>query len=437
MEFSYLLDELKSSTKRSDKIATLEHALIETVDRGFFKFLVQEALDQRKLHNVVLRNSDIPIGGSGTLLGHREEVVQLFELLRESHSSAENKRLVQALMYELLPDEQAALLQVVNKKLKCGIGITTVNSVVKDLIPIILIQLAAKYSQKKDYDEDYWYGSVKLDGLRIFAIREEEHWTLYSRDKDYLGQEVTTLNHFKPELEMLYNINGTTFVDGEAYRHGMAFERIQSLVMSRVHKKDTTSLQYHIFAFGRSSRQEMREKTAHLFLPSTVMGIINSVHTHHLVGLHQMAVKNNPDAIFRFLERGVAEGYEGIVLRSSEMRYDFKRSTALLKLKTSDSTGTEEVLDCYVEGIESSDIVVRESGKEVVENLPVRLIVSIVDGDPELLMKVGSGFSLHDRRRWAEYPQLIVGKVIEAECQGRGANGRMRFPRYKRTREDL
>jgi len=100
-------------------------------------------------------------------------------------------------------------------------------------------------------------------------------------------------------------------------------------------------------------------------------------------------------------------------------------------------SGTEIKVDCYVEDIEHGDFIVRENEREEDEWLPVALIVVLNDDESTKQMRVGSGFTLVNRRAWDKNPDLIVGKVIEVVCQGFGAKGRMRFPRYKRTREDL
>ena len=435
MGFTDLLDELRSSTKLTDKKEVLWYHLHgDDVSMDFNRYLLQETFDPKNLHNVKLTKRDLPESGNVTLEEVKEEVFTMFQGLKNSYSSKDNKIRVQNVLIDLTEEDQIALLGVVNKKLQCGVGIATINNVVDELIPVTPIQLANKYNPKKKYKNTHWYASYKMDGRRIFGIREEGVWKIYSRYKDYLGSEITTLDHFKPELEILYEAEGIDFVDGEAYNHGMAFEEIESLVSSDVNKKDTTSLKFNIFAMGDG---RLKNQNINFVYPSNIFIYTEHRKFNYLTGVEQELIENTPDAIYAFLEKAILLGYEGIILRSADEWYDYKRSDLILKVKTSDTTGTEIVVDCYVEDIEYGDFVVREDGEEKIEWLPVRLLVTLIDDYQRGIMKIGSGFSLDQRRAWKEDEPLIVDKTIEAICQGFGSKGKMRFPRLHRIREDL
>ncbi len=452
MEFKNLVDELRSTTKTTEKLYWLDYYLNDPTDGPYLCYLMQEAFDPKRLHNVKMKKSDLPSPGKKSLGSQRESMRQLFELLADNHSSQGNKRRVQRVMEVLTTEDQEALMGVVNKKLRCGVGITQINKVISELIRVQKIQLAKKYEPERNYEERYWYVSPKLDGQRIFAIRNHlDGWKLYSRNDKYLGLEIHTLDHWKPELENLNQYTGITFADGEAYKHGFKFEQIQSLVGSDVNVKDTKGIKYHIFYMGKGSleTQELLGIPPNaIYKPFRSGG--NGVNYQYLVGIRQEKIINNKEVIYEHLDRAVKDGYEGVILRADSKWYDFKRSISLIKVKKSDTEGTEIEVDCYVEDIEHGDFIVRENNCEEDEWLPVRLLVTINKCPTELdlpedsrrrifakQMAVGSGFTLQDRRAWNDNPDLIVGKVIEVVCQGFGAKGRMRFPRYKRTREDL
>lgn len=436
MGFTDLVEELKGSTKLTDKSRVLWQYLHDGKDVAFHQYLIREAFDPKILHNVKLTKKDLPSTGNCKLEEVEHDVRIVLSTIATIHSSMENKHRVRDLMQHLRKSDQLALMGVVNKKLRCGVGISTINKVVTDLIPVVKIQLANKYKPEKHTGPCHWYASKKLDGQRIFGIREVEGWKLYSRDKDYLGREITTLEHWKPELEMFYQIWGINFTDGEAYHHGFKFEEIQSLVSSRVNLKDTERLNYHLFMAGKGSL----EKQNIIFIPPpSVVGLTDGNKLKHIQAVRQERIVNTTDSIYKYLEYAVVLGYEGIMLRSTDDQgwYDYKRSDLLLKVKTSDTSGTEEIYDCYVEDIEYGDFAVREGGVESIEWLPIRLIVTINSDPMKKKMKVGSGFSLDQRRAWREDETLIVDKTIEVMCQGLGAQGSMRFPRLHRIREDI
>ena len=434
MEFTELVDELQGSTRLTDKSRVLWKYLHDGRHSDFHRYLFQEAFDSKKLHNVKLTKRDLPEPGDFTLEEVEEEVRSMFNLISGDHSSKTNKIRVAFVTVGLRRADQLALMGVVNKKLRCGVGISTINKVVTDLIPVEPIQLAGKYNPDKKYNEVHTLASDKLDGQRIFGIRKIGDWLLYSRDKDYLGREITTLDHWKPDLEKLFQNHGVNFTDGEAYKHGLTFEEISSLVSSSVNVKDTTELKYHLFMLGSGS---LKAQDINFVLPEKVDIVLQAAKVNTLVAVKQEKILNTPDAIYAYLEEAVAEGHEGIMLRDIKQWYDYKRSDLLLKVKTSDTSGTEEKVDCYVIGIEYGDFAIREDGVESSEYLPVRLIVILLNTDDEIKMKVGSGFSLKQRREWKENEYAIVGQAIEVLCQGFGAKGKMRFPRLHRIREDL
>jgi ATP-dependent DNA ligase len=215
----------------------------------------------------------------------------------------------------------------------------------------------------------------------------------------------------------------------------MPFEKITGLVKSNVNVKDATPLEYHIFYAGktRDLRKSAIENSMNGAMPTTLYEYFKPY--KYLQGVKQKVILNDEDKIFELIDKAVSEGYEGVMLRSHDVWYDFKRGNHLLKAKQSDLSGTVEYTDALVEDIEYGEMVVREGGVEAIEELPVALIVSVSGIDHT--MKVGSGFSLDDRRAWKEDESIILQHVIEVEFQGWGAKGRMRFPRYLRVRNDL
>jgi len=432
MNFGDMVVELKNTTTNKHDI--LRRYMAECPESDFIRFLLREAYDPNILHNVLIGKNDIPPSGETRMTEVEEDIRKLFLELRESKSSAGNKRMIWIVLKGLTQEDQSALVGVINKNLRCGVSIKTLNKVQPHFISVIPIQLANKYNPDKKYLPSVWFASPKLDGVRVFAYRESEEWHLYSRNKDFRGKEIHTLDHWKSDLEEQYQNSNLTFLDGEAYQHGMKFEKIQSLVGSKVNIKDTTELVYNVFAMGHFSPHDY---SVTVINPEKIVHILDGYSS--ITGVPQTKVKNDRHDIYECLYDAVNSQYEGIILRSTIARYELKRSDALLKVKSSDVpgySGTEMEYDCRVIGIEYGDFVVREGGVESIEYLPVALEVEFMDG-PSETMKVGSGMSLKDRRLWAEDESRILNKVIEVICQGLGAKGRMRFPRIKRVREDL
>jgi ATP-dependent DNA ligase len=385
-----------------------------------------------------MKKSDLPETGANTLRSNEQGILDLFDSLRNELSPTKNRAAVVEAMTGLSSEDQEVLLGIVNKKLRGGFSINTINKVVPDAIKVVKIALAKSYDPK---DEDKYaskmYCSNKLDGQRVFCVRDHEKWRKYSRAGDYLGNEIKTLGHWDEELEHYHDKTGTNFLDGEAYRHGMEFEDITRLVRSSVNIKDATALEYHIFYAGKTLdlSESSRANSIMGITPTTLFEVFKRY--IYLVGVKQKVIPNDEQVIYDKIDEAVAEGYEGVMLRSFDVWYDFKRGNNLLKAKKSKLGGTIEYTDAYCEDIEYGEMVVREDGTEAVENLPVALWVCLPNDDSCKQMKVGSGFSLDQRREWANEEALVVGKTIEVEYQGLGSKGSMRFPRFLRIRSDL
>ena len=201
MEFKQMVDELKSTTGKKEKEDILEYYLYSDYG-GYFKELLQETFDPNLLHHVVMRKVNIPPAGCYSLGEIKSEVLELFNGLHNELSTNKNKVSVWEVMGELTTEDQEILMGVVNKKLRCGISISTINKVYPDLIKVIKIALAKSYDPEKSYKySSRFYCSNKLDGQRVFCSRDHEKWRKYSRAGDYLGNEIKTLDHWNVELE--------------------------------------------------------------------------------------------------------------------------------------------------------------------------------------------------------------------------------------------
>ena len=438
MEFKHLIEDLKSTTGKLEKEDVLTEYVHDRAEGDFIRFLLKETFDPNLLHHVVMKKVNIPPAGCFSLGEIKSDVLKLFDRLHNELSPVKNKVAVWEVMGELTKKDQEALFGVVNKKLRCGISVSTINKVYPDLIKVIKIALAKSYDPEKSYKySNQLYCSNKLDGQRVFCLRDHDKWSKYSRAGDYLGNEIHTLGHWDEELEQYYEKTGMNFFDGEIYKHGMIFEDITRLVRSSVNKKDATNLEYHIFFAGKTMdlAASSKENSIMGVPPNTLYEVFKRC--KYLVGVKQKIISNNEDLIYEHIDQAVGEGYEGVVLRSTEIIYDFKRGNNLIKAKKSKLSGTIEYTDVYVEDIEYGEMVIRENGREEVENLPVALWVCLPEDENCKKMKVGSGFSLEQRREWADEEALVVGQMIEVEYQGMGSKGSMRFPRFLRVRTDL
>ena len=86
-------------------------------------------------------------------------------------------------------DQEKWMRKILKKHLAIGMSQKSVNSVIPDLIPSFDIALAQKFDIKR-VKSDVIAIEPKLDGIRCFAIVEDDNATLYARS----GKQITNFN---------------------------------------------------------------------------------------------------------------------------------------------------------------------------------------------------------------------------------------------------
>lgn len=427
MRLENFISDLRGTSKPFEK-----QDILKRYESELLLFLLKAAHDPFILFHVNVKKSDVPVPGSMDLIDLPEETKGLLFFCSQSNSNKQNREKVVEFLEKLNAGSQELLMGTLNKNWKSGLGVRNILKVYPKSISCFDVQLANTFDREKDYPEiPFWIWSYKLDGLRCIALRESSDenydkgkWTLYSRK----GKEFLTVEHLKPQLESLYEQTGFTFFDGELYKHGLPFEEIQGPVMAFT-QGQVEEMEYHIFIGGQKDNflaGENEDEFTPLFEEESPD--LSNIYFVNKETISRVEIEEK-------LEEAFASGYEGIMLRDPNRPYDYKRSNAILKLKQSlNDVSGEIITDCVVDDIEYDDFPVIENGEMRSEYLLVRLWVVQPDG---VRCKVGSGYSLDFRRHYTKYPEQLVGKTVEVKHQLFGKQGRMRFPRLYRVREDI
>lgn len=430
MKLGTLLIGLKTTSKPTEK-----QDILFSYDCSLLKFLIDATYDPFKLYHVNVKESDIPDPGDLDIADEPDKIKELLVFCEQSNSNKQNREKVIEVLSTLDRGSQELLVGTLNKNWKVGLGVRNILKVYPDIVPVFEVQLSHTFDRKKSYAKiASWSWSYKLDGLRCVAIRKSSDpfynkgkWSLYSRK----GKEFHTVEHLKEQLEEMYQLTGHTLFDGELYKHGLTFEEVQGPVMAYT-QGQVEEMEYHLFVGG--SAEDFLKSTGEHNYKILAGEISESTPKLHFVN---RGLINTIEEVEEKLEEAFANGYEGIMLRDINKPYDYKRSDCLIKLKQKENSddGTGEIIsDCTVLSIECDSFPVIEDGKMLHENLLVRLWVKQAD---DVECKVGSGFDLPFRRRYTSNPEDLIGKTVEIRHQQWGANGRMRFPRLWRVREDL
>lgn len=422
---SNLLQELRSTTKPTEK-----QQILLTYDSWFLRHLIRMTYDPFEMFHIKLKKKEIPEPGIADIEHVVNQVTSFLQFCLESKSPKQNREAAIPLLAQLNTGSQELLLGILNKNWKVGLGVKSILKVYPKLVPLFLVQLANKYHDyiaKKGYTPQQWLRTYKLDGVRCIALREWEldnPWTFISRQ----GHPFKTVDHLSAQLEEVYNRTGMTMWDGELYKHGLEFEEVQSLVTGFT-RGPALDIELHAFIGGDAANFFQQEPDGMVIATPNMFEGLDKVTAVDCKLIDE-------DDVYTELEEAFELGYEGIMLRSPDKLYEFKRSDSLIKLKKDKSDNSqEEKSDCLVvDAVFKDDFPVIVDGELIYKRYITKLWVEQKD---ETLCKVGSGYSLKFREAYTDSPESIIGKVIEVEHQGYGRQGRMRFPRFKRIREDL
>jgi len=204
------------------------------------------------------------------------------------------------------------------------------------------------------------------------------------------GNEFKYLDHIKDELRNYPEVCW----DGELYVHGWSRERIHSAVSrKKVANADSKLIQFHIFDIQESSLPQCeRIKLAEKFI---------SVGQTAVLTIPTLTITR--DLWLNYCKFYIEQGYEGIILRCPDAKYEMKRSTSILKFKPTEH-------DIY-------EIIGYEQEVAITGQVKESLGSFLVTSDEGTVFSVGTGPSLTKELRakyWFERDSLI-GKQLKVK----------------------
>lgn len=323
---------------------------------------------------------------------------------------------------EGLSDSEVELVyNIIDKDLKIRAGDKVINKAIPGLVPTFSVALAKEYNGKCDWENEDWYASRKLDGVRCLAVVDfEGNCTLYSR----MGKELTTLNKVKEAIEATGIIN--TVFDGEICLMDENGNEDFQGVMKELRRKDH-QIENPIFMIfdmihkpefdNQKGTEKLFERLAKLrgwlqgrFIDSNILRYTDQfiiIDGRHFDKWGQIATDNK---------------WEGFMLRK-DVSYEGKRTKNLLKVKKF-YDAEYEVIDFDVDDHE----VVRNGRSKT-----IKMLSQVWIEHKGHRVKVGSGWSQDQRLQYMD--GSIVGKTITVQYFEETKNDKggisLRFPTVK------
>ena len=320
--------------------------------------------------------------------------------------------------------EYAELIHcIIDKDLKTRAGDKIINKAIPDHIPEFSVALAEKYEPNIVDWKDGWYVSRKIDGARCIAIvNEYSETTFLSRT----GKIFDTLSIISDAIRDLGICN--VVFDGELCLVDDDGNEDFQGIMKQLKKKDHTIPNPSYKIFDMISHDEFYTKK----------GETNKTYSHRLNNLKEV-MKNNSCPCLSVLEQDKVKdddhfaewvakanenSWEGLMLRADEP-YKGKRSKDLLKYK-SFSDDEYKVID-----VEMGPFRYVKDGREQEENM----LSAVLIRHKGFIVKVGSGFTIDQRKCFYQNPNNIIGKTITvqyfAESKNQEGGISLRFPTFK------
>ena len=322
--------------------------------------------------------------------------------------------------------------RILIKDLRCGVSEKTVNKVLKKSaiapVPVFEVQLAHDGANHEAKITGRKLLEPKLDGVRCLTVVDFESRTVtqYTRN----GKELVNFPHIVKAFEDNLDNFGRSYVfDGE-----VVSKSFQDL-MTQVHRKDdvqASDARLALFdivplvefkqgksVMGQRRRSAFLKNFENIFSDSGCIEIVPQTEVNLDEFLGEIEFKDYNRAT-------VAAGYEGIMIKDPDAKYECKRSVAWLKQKPFIE------VSLAVTGVEEG------TGRNV--GKLGALVCEGVDDGKRIVVNVGSGFTDEQRTEFWEARDTLAGQVVEvrADAATRSQDSEdvwsLRFPRFLRFR---
>jgi DNA ligase-1 len=297
-------------------------------------------------------------------------------------------------------DHVSLVHDILDKDLKIRAADKLINKAIPGLIPEFEVALAEKYTPEiMNLNED-WYASHKLDGCRCVCVVDDSGVVSISRQ----GKIFTTLGLVEDAIKNL-NIKNVVF-DGEICLLDENGKESFQGIMKLIRKKDHVIQNpvYKIFDllttgefYNKKSERKLSDRLE--FLKSVIKEDSNPC----LTVLEQIKIKNN-EHFEELTKKATDSGWEGLILRK-DTGYAGKRSKDLLKYKNFFDA------EYVVEDLEFGPFRYVFENKEKEEIMLSCATIKHKDN----VVRVGSGFTIDQRKHYYKNPQDLLGKTINVQ----------------------
>jgi len=418
------VNELSSTNSANDKL----NILIKYDDCKDYFFY---AFNPYYRYGVTSNTKTKDIGNRALFNNYNVSIFELLNDLKDRIITGHDAIFAVRSFVEENKEYEDLIYMILDKNIEVRMGASQINKVWPNLIPEFKVCLAKSYgdfAEKVDFEKDDWYCSRKLDGVRLITtIDDNGNINFYSRE----GNEFTTLDVLKQELSQ-FNLKNIT-LDGELCIVDDNEKEDFKSAVSQIKRKDYTIQNPKYKIFDILPTRDFREGIYHRKFSErlqTMISFMLKFRPKHIETVRQIKVESVKH-LNEMMDYATSQGWEGLIIKR-DIPYVAKRSNDMLKVK-------KFIEDEYViVGIETDNARVISSETGLEETIEVMARANILHKGN--IVGIGSGWSLDERKKYRNNPELLVGKQVTVsyfeESQDKDGKLSLRFPTIKHIWEE-
>jgi len=322
--------------------------------------------------------------------------------------------------------------RILIKDLRCGVSEKTINTVAKKqkktqyAVPVFECQLSHDSANHESKLTGKKIVEHKLDGVRCLTVVDLEQKTViqYTRNGKVLENFKHVTDYLQAHIDMFEQ---SVVLDGE-----IMSSSFQDL-MKQVHRKENVEAGDAVlnlfdivplleFKQGKSSlsqrtRSQMLKTFEKVFADSGFISIVPQREFNLDVFVEEIEFRD-------YMKEMVDAGYEGVMIKDPNAKYECKRTANWLKMKP------------FIEV--SLEITSVEEGTGRNQGRMGAILCRGKDDQRDIVVSVGSGFTDSDRDIYWGSRDSLLGQVVEvradAVTQNQDGSYSLRFPRFLRFR---
>lgn len=287
-------------------------------------------------------------------------------------------------------DDQEVFKRIIDRDLKCGINVSTINKIYKNLIPTFDVALSHKDISGIKFPA---FAQTKMDGSRVHIAVNYNEANIYTRNGKTLHSYV--IEAMDSDLSQVAR-NGETW-DGEIvfFKDGKPLDRKTSnglfnkAVKGTISKEEAKMVKFICW--------DIIDRTSTIpYIDRYKTMIERFTKIYDSIEMVETAYVENEEQAYDFYNKQIETGEEGAILKNLDFKWEGKRVKGMGKMKQ----------------IEESDLVVVGWEEGTGKNTGKLGALVCETSDGLLRVNVGTGFSDEQRDSITE---SIIGSIITVQ----------------------